>query len=166
MRLHTPILLAGAILFGGITQGQTQTVNTLVLTENSSTSLTATLNGTTLTTISNPSADFWVIQPPSGHSFMGPEVNWQEPGGFNKIFVPSPVLQISSDLTLPGETGLPNGGTDTAHFFINTAGVGTQPLDVTFIDNGDISTVPDSATTLPLLSLALAGLGFAKRKLF
>jgi hypothetical protein len=139
----------------------------LVITENSSTSLTATLNGSPLT-VSNPSADFWIIQPPTDDFFFGPLVHWQEPGepvAFNSIFVPSPVLQIMSDLTLPGLTGLPNGATDSTHFFLNTPG-GTLPLNVKFIDNGDVSTVPDTATTLPLLSLALAGLGFAKRKLF
>jgi len=162
-------LLTGAMISAGIAQGQVQTVNTLVLTENSSTSLTWDLNGVSHTITPGPSGpDRWIftlagLSTSSSVTFVG----WQEPSEttFNFITVntfgsPTEVL-INSDAFGSGISGLPNGATDKTHFTLNGA-----ELDVTFTDNGDISTVPDTATTLPLLSLGLAALGFAKRRLF
>jgi hypothetical protein len=163
-------LLVGAVFFPGIAHGQT--ANTLVITENSSTSLTATLNGVSY---SFTGSDQWAVLIPGAMFVEHPHtIQWQEPPGettFNRVSEPNGLgtfLFVSSDLpSIPGESGLPNGATDTTGFTIILAGSGGMqaPLDVTFIDNGDIPSVPDTATTLPLLGLALAAMGFAKRRL-
>jgi hypothetical protein len=153
-------LLAGSMLFGSTAQGQVQTLN---FTENSSTSLTYSLNGGAPATVTSSLGNSWLFplqssSPVSAHGV----VFWQEPDGtLNSIAVGlSGGFTILSDLTAPGVSGLPNGATD------KTFMLGGKELDVTFNDNGDSATVPDTATTLPLLGLALAALGFAKRRLF
>jgi hypothetical protein len=157
-------LLAGAMLFGGMAQGQVQT---LVITENSSTSLTWDLNGVSHTI--TPGPDAWIIMSTAlaGISSSGTNVFWQEPGETTVNYVNgSPLgslgeLNVFSDRVAIGVLVLPNGATDKTHFTLNGA-----ELDVTFNDNGDSPSVPDTATTLPLLGLSLAALGFAKRRLF
>jgi hypothetical protein len=71
----------------------------------------------------------------------------------NRIFV-------NSELFL-GFNGLTNGVMDTTSFTLNS-----NRVDVTFIDRGDVAHgVPDTATTLPLLSVSLGALAiFARRK--
>jgi len=161
--IYTATLLA--YLFASIAQGQT--VNTLVITENP-TSLTATLNGVSQTV--EGFVDTWFIRIPG----LRGSALWQEPGEndvFNELFTivnsanaiivnPNPTLFILSDRSLVGTPVVanPDGATDTASFKLNGA-----ELDVTFIDNGDA--VPETATTLPLLSLGMAALGLAKRRL-
>jgi hypothetical protein len=158
-------LLAGVMLFGTVAQGSLS--HTLVITENSSTSLTWTLDGGAPQSFTTSTPDSWQI-PLTGVS--GSPVTWQEPGErtVNSIEVveeiggTSPQLFIQSDQ--PSFTSFPildNNTPDQSHFTLNGA-----QLIVTFNDLGDGSTVPDTATTLPLLGLALAALGFAKRRLF
>jgi hypothetical protein len=151
------------LLVGGMAHAQVQT---LVITENSSSSLTATLNnGAPQTFVS--SGDSWTIPLP-GLSQNGLGF-WQEPGetAVNSLEVrrifPNPIPQffIQSDQPALPNSGLPDGSTDKTHFTLNGA-----ELDVTFTDKGDKpSGVPDAAATLPLLSLSLAGLAILWRKL-
>jgi hypothetical protein len=78
-------------------------------------------------------------------------------------------ILIASDVI--GAGNFANDATDTPQFTMAINGT-TEPLAVTFIDNGDIPStpstpsVPDTGTTLPLLSLAMAALGLAKSRLF
>jgi hypothetical protein len=139
------------MFFGGIAQGQVQQ---LIITENSSTSLTATLNGVPQTVVKN-GANKWLIET---DGVVGEKL-WKEPdeATFNSVQEQGGIISIVSDFSDPGATGLHNGTTDKTDFKINGA-----ELDVTFNDGP----VPDTATTLSLLSLALAALGLAKRRLF
>jgi hypothetical protein len=112
------------------------------------------LNGVPQTVIKN-GANKWFIET---DGVVGEKL-WQEPGEpeFNSVVGESGRISIISDLSGPGATGLHNGTIDKTDFKMNGA-----ELDVTFNDGP----VPDTATTLPLLSLALAALGLAKRRLF
>ena len=135
-------------------------IDTLVITENSSTSLTATLNNNPLTVTFN-FADNWRI-PLTGISGA---VNWSEPGAagfvnavFALLFTPD-TLVITSDFEQPG-FALADGTTDSTHFQLNG-----NPLAVTFFDKGDVATTPDTGTTASLFGLSLTGLAFLRRKL-
>jgi hypothetical protein len=157
------------MLFGTVAQGSQS--HTLVITENSSTSLTWTLDGGASQTFTTSTPDSWTIPLAGvGASSTGGPGFWQEPGErtvnslelVEQIGATSPELFIQSDQ--PSPTSLPvlgNNTPDQTHFTLNGA-----QLIVTFNDLGDGSTVPDTATTLPLLGLTLAALGFAKRRLF
>src|SRR6476661_2107661 len=144
-------------------------IDTLVITENSSTALTAILNGTTALTVTPNGADNWTINltgvsPPVGDHASG---NWLEPdaaGFINQVGVdtvgsPNQLL-VRSDFGPGFTTGLANNTTDTTHF--TRSG---NPLFVTFNDLGDVATVPDGGTTFSLLGLSLMGLGFLRRKI-
>ena len=147
-------------------------IDTLVITENSSTSLTAILNGTTALSVGNTSSDNWTI------TLTGVFANsdnvalsqfWTEPDvagfvnavTFNNLF--PGVLFVGSDF--PGQSGLADGTTDFTSFGL-VVGPGTvAPLFVTFFDKGDVATVPDTGTTFSLFGLSLMGLAFLRRKL-
>jgi VPDSG-CTERM motif len=136
-------------------------IDSLVITELSSTSLTATLNNNPLTVTFN-FADNWTIALP-GVSGTGQE--WEEPDAFgfaNVVefdpFAPNQLLVIS-DLG-PAFLALPDGTPDTTRFTLNG-----NPLSVTFFDKGDVTTAPDTGTTGSLFGLSLMGLAFLRRKL-
>jgi hypothetical protein len=137
-------------------------IDTLVITELSSTSLTAILNGTTSLTVNPSGADLWSIDlgaPVSGvaHFWTEPDaagfvnVVFSEPGLPNRLFV-------QSDFEHSG--GIADGTPDTTSFTLNG-----QILSVTFKDLGDVATVPDTGTSFSLFGLSLMGLGFLRRKL-
>lgn len=142
--------------------GQAQT---LVITEFSSTSLTAILNGTTSLNVTNgATADVWFI-PLAGVG--GSQQIWMEPGAtglFNvvgpQVLIPTSQLRIISDDFVGGITGLADGTPDTTHFTLNG-----NPLTVTFHDLGDVATTPDTGTSLSFLGLSLTSLTFLRRKL-
>jgi hypothetical protein len=158
-------LVAGAMLLaGGMAQAQDQT---LVITEHSSTSLTAKFNGTDIPAadIANTASDFWVITLPGVSDTVSGESFWAEPGEkppsmkSNRVdgsSVSFGTVIVFSDFGLPPIND--DGTTDTTSFHI-----GTAPLDVTFTDNASASEVPDAAATLSLLSLSLAGLGILRK---
>ena len=141
--------------------GQAQT---LVITENSSTSLTAILNGTTSLNVNNgATADVWFI---TLAGVGGSQQIWMEPGDtgvFNtvtpQLLIPTSRLRIISDEPVGGITGLADGTPDTTHFTLNG-----NPLSVTFFDKGDVATVPDAGTSFSLLGVSLMGLAFLRRK--
>jgi hypothetical protein len=149
-------LVAGAMFLPSIVQGQ---ASSLVINENSSTSLTATLDGVSQSVI-NESPNNWFIELTT---VDGNQQFWTEPGEQGVLNLVQPQfgngIVVVSDL-VSGASSLGNGVTDTTSFTIN----GLE-LDVTYNDNGDGPSVPDTASTLPLLSLSLAALGiFAKRR--
>ena len=155
--------MAGAIFFDGVALAQVQTLD---ITEHSSSLLTAKFNGTDI-----PAADItgggdsWTITIPGITDIAPGQSDWVE--GTEASGAPivnlvaassSSTFDVRSDL--PGRGFHLNGETDTTTFFI-----GNAHLNVTFTDNGDSPTgVPDAATTLSLLSLSLAGLGIFKKK--
>jgi hypothetical protein len=143
-------------------------IDTLLITENSSTSLTALLNGTTSLTVTPGAADQWRIaltgiSGPSGVPLA--TAAWTEPGaaGFLNLVdfdSRSPnTLFVRSDF-FNGNSGLANNTADTSTFKLSG-----NPLFVTFNDLGDVATVPDTGMTFSLFGVSLMGLGFLRRKL-
>jgi hypothetical protein len=134
-------------------------INTLVITENNSNSLSAILNGTTALSVSG-SADVWTI---TLTGVFGVGQNWSEPDAARFVnavyFVPifPSQLTVVSDADV-GASGLTDGTQDTTSFTLNGGA-----LYVTFHDLGD--TVPDSGTTCSLFGLSLMGLAFFRRKI-
>jgi hypothetical protein len=140
-------------------------INDLVITENSSTSLTATLNGNPLSVTFN-FANNWTIALTGVAASNGNSTTqlWAEPEAFftNAVdfFSGSPdQLPVTSDF-LTSAPGLPDGTQDKTTFTLNG-----NPLYVTFFDKGDVATAPDTGTTASLFGLSLAGLAFLRRKL-
>jgi hypothetical protein len=140
-------------------------VNNIVITENSSTSLSATYNGlTTGVTITSGGTDFWTVTFPSTVNFsQNGGVNWLEPGsstlGNEVTFIgnitPRNKLSLFSDFTLAGTITTGNGTT------INNVGTDSAnggSISVTLNDNGDVTTAPDTGSTLGLLSLSVVAL--------
>jgi hypothetical protein len=148
------------------------TIDSLVFTEKSSNSLTATLNGTALS-VTHVGTDGWFvtlagvsgpIQPPGKLPLDGQQV-WTEPGaaGFPVNAVTTQMsfnrISVTSDLNVP-LPGLPDGTQDTMNFSLNG-----NSLFVTFFDKGDVAPAPDTGTTGSLFGLSLMGLAFLRRKI-
>lgn len=166
--ISAAIILAGATLLSSGTAFGTPSVPFLDLTEDSSSSLTALLTGTTVAvSVFNPSPDTWILT--FANSNGGVPVtgsgSWTEPdpgsteGNFVGVNGLASLIVMSD---APDQAGMANGTIDTTGFTLDN-GV----MQVRFTDNGDGTTtsVPDATSTLPLLSLSLAALGiFAKRK--
>ena len=140
-------------------------IDTLVITENSSTSLTATLNNNPLSVTFN-SADNWTF------ALVGISVKqqfWTEPDAAGEVnFVrgqdPSDsgtgtVINVLSDAAT-NFVGLADGTPETTIFTLN-GGL----LSVTFFDLAAASEAPDTGTTFSLFGLSLMGLAFLRRKL-
>jgi VPDSG-CTERM motif len=152
------IAVAAALVTQPIRAGA---IDQLVITENSSTSLTATLNGNPLSvTLNFP--DVWTIAL-AGVSDSAQQWAEPEPDAFglgnvveSDPFTPNQLLVISD--FGPTFFPLPNGTTDTTSFTLNG-----NPLFVTFFDMGDGATAPDTGTTFSLLGVSLMGLGFLRR---
>jgi hypothetical protein len=141
-------------------------VDTLVITENSSTSLTAILNGTTSLTVTPFGSDLWSIALAGVSARVDDAIApWTEPGpaGFLNLVIFNSMLPdeliVRSDFANPGG-GLADGTTDDETFTLNG-----RSLFVTFFDKGDVATVPDTGTTLSFFGLSLMSLGFLRRKL-
>lgn len=152
------MILTGSTLL--VTQNaRAQTPHSLTLTEISSTSLTALLDGTSLDVV-NVGSDLWVV-PLQGVS-SNQIVFWTEPenmGEFNAVATDDTRggrVKILSDYDVPGISGNANGFTDTANFSLNG-----EPLYVTFSDNAATAevphSVPDTGTTFALF-LSVLGL--------
>lgn len=147
-------VLTCALLVGGVAHAKD-----LVITEDSSTSLTATWDGLPVSVL-NTGPDTWILDQPAGiHGIAA----WAEPdnsGAVNIITGEGNLVSIKSDsFEFPADHA--NGETDTARFF-----KGDTPVNVTFIDHGDVrSSVPESGRTFLLLGLSLAACGvFGKRQ--
>jgi hypothetical protein len=141
-------------------------INNLVLTENSSTSLTATYNGSTsAVTVILLGPDAWGLDFVSGVSFSDTGTYWTEPDNsaeFNFVNAAGPdpgePIYVYSDEAgtsgHPNGTTVPNLGTDPAN---------GAPIYVTFNDNGDQLAVPDKGSTFGLLFLSFIALYVASR---
>ena len=156
-----PVLMV-AIVAALVTQpARAGAINTLLITENSSTSLTAILNGTTSLNVVNTSSDHWTINGLTGIAGAG---LWMEPGppGFGNLVSASAnspgSLFVISDNQQVG--GIPDNVPDTTSFTL-----GGAALSVTFHDLGDVATIPETGTTVSLFGLSLTGLAFLRRKL-
>jgi hypothetical protein len=155
-------LLAGAMLFGGIARGGV-ILQTLDLTETSSTSLTVVQNGGVPVTVTSSGGNSWTLLIP-----LDGDAYWQEPGEatLNHVSGNSTELVITSDVTGTGP-GLPSGTPDTTDFTINLGATATS-VTVTFTDNGDAA-VPEPSTlfagALLLLPFGISALrGFRRNR--
>ena len=143
----------------------------LVITENSSTSLSVTYDGTALTVTPAGNPDSWFIDAVPNITLVIPvagRFEWLEPGNTAEMNVftqnggAGGTFSASSDDLVQG-TSPPNDG-----FTYVAAGTDTSdniPIDLTFHDNGDTASVPDAGTAGSLFGLSLIGLGFLRRKL-
>jgi hypothetical protein len=143
-------------VFGTISVG-----HELVLTENSSTSLTVTYDLSPLTVTPTPgSPDQWTFSLPAGFADLATFGLWTEPDNSNLVnsvgFVNGSVF---SDVTNPGGPALTNGTP------IQVGSDGGVAVFATFNDLGDAAAVPDTGTTFSLLGLSLMGLAFLRRKI-
>ena len=152
--------------------------HSIVLTELSPTTLTATYDGSTTGVTVTPGAlpDTWdiifstvdfhvVVHPPIGFVPLG---TWIEPEnsalGNYVTLSPGGHLDIASDFsaavtTFADESTVSNVGTDTRD---------NGPVSVTFDDDAaraEGHAVPDTGTSASLFGLSLAGLVFLRRKL-
>ena len=146
-----------------------QTTNTLVITENSSTSLSATYDGSTSgVTVTNNSPDHWMVTLPSTVQFSGSATDWAESENANStngvVFEgvgrgPGNTFFVTSDDTT-GSGGLASGT------FVTVPGSDTSnggSISATMFDNSDVATVPDTGSTFALLFLSLVALFGASR---
>ena len=137
------------------------------ITENSSTSLSATYDGsTTGVTVTFLGTDQWGVTFPSTVTFslLG-GVNWLEPGSStlgNEVtfFRAGNGLGVVSDTSLFGSTTTGNG---TKIDNVGTDSSNGGSISATFHDNGDVARAPDAGSTVGLLFLALTALFSASR---
>ena len=146
-------------------------INSIVITENSSTSLTVTYNGSTSgITITFIESEEWVVFLPFAIT-GGTAANWTEPedsslfnyaefigGSRNRLIVHSDAALFGFPHEFPlGANGTP------VDFGINLSD--NVAVQAVFNDNGDVAKTPDTGTTLSLFGLSLMGLTFLRRKL-
>ena len=146
-------------------------INSIVITENSSTSLTVTYNGSTSgITITFIEGEEWVVFLPFAIT-GGTAANWTEPedsslfnyaefigGSRNRLIVHSDATLFGFPHQFPlGANGTP------VDFGINLSD--NVAVQAVFNDNGDVAKTPETGTTLSLFGLSLMGLTFLRRKL-
>ncbi len=171
-KFSTLVILGIAIAAALVTQPMRATaVNNIVITENSSTSLSATYDGsTTGVTVTFLGPDIWNVTFPSTVTFSQfGGVNWTEPENSslgNEVTFSTRLtneLNVLSDFTPAGAVTTGNGTT------LNNVGTDSAnggSISATFIDNGDVAAAPDTGSTLGLLSLSLVALLGATRLRF
>jgi hypothetical protein len=171
-KFSTLVPLAIAIAAALVTQPvrADDIVNNIVLTENSSTILTATYNGSTSgVSVTFVSADSWDVTFPSSVTFnpissiavwVEPENADNENGAGFSFDLPSNEFVVVSEFFHPISGGLANGATAN-NFGTDTSNGGS--ISVTFNDNGDTAGVPEAGSTVGLLSLSLIALLGATR---
>jgi len=146
-------------------QAPAPTPHQFVITENSSTSLAATYDGSPLTVNLITSSDFWTFVLPVGF-VTGAGQQWTEPDNsslVNLVIFGTDITHaaiITSDIS--SSTQFPINA-DGASVLVGT--VGGVDVFATFHDLGDTAAVPDTGTTFSLFGLSLMGLGFLRRKL-
>ena len=133
----------------------------LQITENSSTSLSATLDGSAVP-VQNTAPDRWTLTFADTFVFAVFDVPWVEPDGSPSLgnFVSGTgtnQLFVLSDFPVGDDT--PDGTTQTQSVFIS--GIRTD-INITFHDHGDGATVPDTGSTLGLLFLAMIAVAGAR----
>jgi hypothetical protein len=144
-------------------------VHQVVFTENSSTSLSVTFDGSTtgITVTSEGPPDAWSVTLPSEVAPNSAGGGWFEPENANLINLVIPFTGVNgfsfsvlSDLTdFPTGLSLTSNGGTINEFFVDTDD--ETFVSVTFQDNGDAATtVPETGSTFGLLflsSIALLG---------
>jgi hypothetical protein len=155
-KLHTLTFLGIVLIAAAFTQPVSGGVIPLDLqiTENSSTSLSATLDGSAVP-VQNTAADRWTLTFADTFVFATFDAPWVEPDGSPSLgnFVSGTgtnQLFVLSDFPVGDDT--PDGTTQTQSVFIS--GIRTD-INITFHDHGDGATVPDTGGTLGLLFLAM-----------
>ena len=136
-------------------------VHSLVFTEESSTSLIVTFDGSTAgVAVTQPlGPDNWLVTFPSSTGFLAGDVLvWVEPENPNFF---GNIVTWNSNQQVTVDSDISTVGTNFANGFTFTNSGGNE---VTFTDNGDVATVPDRGSTLGLVSFSLVAL-FAKRHL-
>lgn len=166
-----PLNIAIAIIGLAISQvaiGQTAapTPHSLVLTEHSSTNLTATFDNSAVPVYPTGLSDQWSLGV-SGLTPLYPDAGWLEPDNFNEanllFFFTDGTISVISDSTLDILPQLlaPNNITINSVFFDSNDQL---PVDVTFNDLGDtVTTVPETGSTLALMCLSGIALFVASR---
>lgn len=159
-KICTWTFLAALVGLASVAQGQ---VPQLVITEYSSSSLTATLDGSSWS-VTSQGANEWLVFTPG---FVLPEdIGWKDAenptteANFVESITPGIDLIVSTDQPVVSTaTGfLANGETDQGDFTYNAG-----PLDVTFNDDEGATSAPDAAGTFSLLALSMAALMILKR---
>jgi hypothetical protein len=153
----------------------------LVLTELSSTTLTAKYDGSTSRTSvfqQQGFPDLWVVTVSSAtfdasfSTSIG--TGWIEPENnslFNTITAVSNLIDgtaTSARVTFLSDTSFtthPPLANDSALNNFGTDIIDGGTINLTFNDRGDVAAAPDTGTTFSLLALSLTGLGFLRRKL-
>jgi hypothetical protein len=127
----------------------------LVLTENSSLDLTATLDGSTIGITFVPVAgpDLWQVDFTNIAFTFSPQIGWSENGGLNLVNNQSAPNGISSSLVIqsdldPNAISVPIQGPFANGTTVFDVGIGSDnlPVDMTFIDHGDIAATPEPST--------------------
>ena len=163
--LSLALSLAAAVLTQPVFAGAIP-ANDLQITENSPSLLSATFNGSPVT-VQNTAPDRWTLTFSDTFTFGSfdldvfgePEdntmhmANLVEGTGTNQLFVRSDILS--------GHTTFPNG----TQFVQSLSISGNQTnVGITFFDNGDGASVPDSGFTCGLLFLSLIALVAVRRR--
>jgi hypothetical protein len=163
-----PLAIVTAALATQSVFAQVPTHN-IVLTENSSTSLTATYDGsTTGVTVTLQAPDQWVVTFPTTVSFgsTGRNVDWIEPGNSSLGNAVSFFPEVSNVLGVSSDTGITPSFSPTPDGSI-VSNVGSDSrggsISATFDDDGDARAVPEAGSTFGLLFLSLAALWGATR---
>jgi hypothetical protein len=171
MKTKVILLLAIAIAAALVTQPICASViNNIVLTENSSTSLTATYNlSTSGVTVTSIGTDGWNVSFPSSVAFnVSATVDWIEPESSGEVnaFTGAPTTHLALVFS-EATTGNPKVADGTTVDNVGTDSVNGGTINVTFFDNGDVvATAPDTGSTLGLLSLSVVALLGATRLRF
>jgi len=169
------MLLVLLISIGASLLAQPTLAHEIVLTENSSTSLTVTYDGSpTGFSVTNTGSDRWTVICPvymSIGDFGGGGVRWLEPGSSGDVaplnfFTSSPpptaaVLSVYSDVDLPTAGAFANGALSPA---VGGDFRDNMPIFARFIDNQDAAKTPDVGATLGLLAFSLLALFGVSRR--
>ena len=158
-------LLAIAITGTWVTESAYGTaIHQIVITENSSTSLTATFDGSPLTVIP-VSPDTWSFSLPGGFLSQG-QPAWTEPENSKLVnyvdFTLNTAATVHSDIS---PLSFFSTSADGASVQVGTDLSDGTAVFATFRDHGDTAAVPDTGTTGSLLGFSLMGLAFLRRKL-
>jgi hypothetical protein len=167
--MKTKIILSLAIAITAALAAQPtaaiSTADQVIITENSSTSLTVTLNGNdiTATAVSNRGPDAWTVTLPSTVSFDANSIGWLEPENSNLANQIDFTPQVNS-LFISSEFVVIPGGNFT--YYNNGDNVPVGATFFEFKDNAataETSGVPDTGSTFGLLFLSLTALFGASR---
>ena len=167
------LIAFGIALAAVLVTGPMHANEIIVLTEDSS-GLTATYQGSSLgVTVTPNGADSWTVTFPSNVFFLtGSTRGWIEgTTEYNTVTGSSSnTLTVASDVSIIGLPPFPflGDGQTFNDYGTDTSTIPNADIDVKFSDNGDASTsaVPDTGSTLGLLSLSVVALLGATRLRF